>query len=104
MSFSVSEESTPAPVAVEVTDSEVIVRLADGRTISTPLVWYPTLLQATSEQRAHVELTAFGIHWPEVDEDLSVAGMLAGVRPTYRWLRPDERKDRSPREGMIHDR
>ena len=53
---------------------------------------------------AHVELTAFGIHWPEIDEDLSVAGMLAGVRPTYRWLRPDERKDRSPRADMIHDR
>lgn len=104
MSFSVSEESTPAPVAVEVTESEVIVRLADGRRIATPLVWYPPLLQATTEQRAHVELTAFGIHWPELDEDLSVAGMLAGERPTYRWLSQEEDADRPSRADVIHDR
>jgi hypothetical protein len=104
MSFSVSEESTPAPVAVEVTDSEVIVRLADGRRIATPLVWYPPLLQATTEQLAQVELTAFGIHWPELDEDLSVAGMLAGVRPSYRWLSQQKGDDRSGRADVIHDR
>lgn len=88
MSFSVTEENTPAPIDVEVTEEEVIVRLADGRTITTPLVWYPTLLHATPEQRRNVVLGAFGIHWPDIDEDLSVAGMLAGVRPTYQWLRP----------------
>lgn len=86
MTFSVSEDTTPAPVAVNVTDSDVIVTLADGRTISTPLVWYPTLLHATREQRHNVILGASGIHWPDIDEDLSVAGMLAGVKPSYRWL------------------
>ncbi len=86
MTFSVSEESTPAPVAVDVTDEEIVVRLADGRTIATPLVWYPPLLQATPEQRRNVVLGAYGIHWPDIDEDLSVAGMLAGVKPTYQWL------------------
>ena len=86
MSFSVSEDTTPAPVGVEVTDAEVIVHLADGRTIATPLVWYLPLLNATPEQRANVALGPSGIHWPDVDEDLSVAGMLAGVRPTYEWL------------------
>lgn len=92
MSFSVSEDNTPAPVGVEITDAELIVRLADGRTIATPLVWYPPLLQATTEQRRNVVLGPTGIHWPDLDEDLSVAGMLAGVKPTYRWL---QRKARS---------
>ena len=91
MSFSVSEENTPAPVGVDVTDAELIVRLADGRTIATPLVWYPPLLQATPEQRHHFVLGPAGIHWPDLDEDLSVAGMLAGVKPTYRWLRQKAR-------------
>lgn len=86
MSFSVTEDNTPAPVAVEVTDAELIVHLADGRTIVTPLVWYPTLLCATAMQRSNVVLGPAGIHWPDIDEDLSVAGMLAGVKPTYRWL------------------
>jgi hypothetical protein len=86
MSFSVTEENTPAPVRDEVTDSELVVALADGRTISTPLVWYPTLLKASIEQRRNVVLGPTGIHWPDIDEDLSVAGMLGGVKPTYRWL------------------
>ena len=85
--FSVNEENTPAPIGVEVTDAELIVRLADGRTIATPLVWYPPLLNATSEQRANAVLGPVGIHWPDLDEDPSVAGMLAGVRSTYKWLR-----------------
>lgn len=86
MSFSVSEENTPAPIDAEVTDAELIVRLADGRTIATPLVWYPTLLNATAADRRNFILGSTGIHWPAIDEDLSVAGMLAGVKPTYRWL------------------
>ena len=86
MSFSVTEENTPSPVRVDVTDCELIVALADGRTISTPLVWYPTLLKASPEQRKNVVLGPTGIHWPEIDEDLSVAGMLSGVKPSYRWL------------------
>jgi hypothetical protein len=86
MTFSVDEDNTPAPVGVEITEAEVIVHLADGRTITTPLVWYPPLLNATVEQRQKFVLGPAGIHWPDVDEDLSVAGMLAGVKPTYRWL------------------
>lgn len=86
MSFSVSEDNTPAPVAVEITDIELMVRLADGRVITTPLVWYPPLLSATNEQRWNFVLSPSGVHWPDVDEDLSVAGMLAGVIPTYRRM------------------
>lgn len=56
----------------------VHVRLADGRQVSTPLWWYPRLLHATPAQRNTVELMLDGVHWPEVDEDLSVNGMLKG--------------------------
>jgi hypothetical protein len=86
MTFSLNEDTTPAPLSAEITDDEVIVHLADGRTIATPLVWYPPLLNASPEQRQNFVLGPFGIHWPDIDEDLSVAGMLAGVKPTYRWL------------------
>ena len=67
---------------VEVTSTELIVRLRDGRTISAPLSWFPRLLNATPEQRANFELLGDGegIHWPDTDEDLSVAGILRGVR------------------------
>ena len=66
------------PVAVACGDREVRVTLADGATLATPLWWYPRLAAASAEQRAVVELTAFGVHWPELDEDLSVEGMLRG--------------------------
>jgi Protein of unknown function (DUF2442) len=50
----------------------------DGRTLGIPLAWFPRLLHATSEQRQKYELTVSGIHWDELDEDISVAGLLAG--------------------------
>ncbi|QMW23595.1 DUF2442 domain-containing protein [Sandaracinobacteroides saxicola] len=59
----------------------LIVDLMDGRTISAPLAWYPRLLRATAEQRARWERAGagYGIHWPEIDEDLSTEGLLRGV-------------------------
>jgi hypothetical protein len=59
----------------------LIVKLMDGRTISAPLVWYPRLANATPEQRARWEKCAggFGIHWPDLDEDLSTEGLLRGL-------------------------
>ena len=86
MSFSISEDNTPAPISLKITDIELVVGLADGRVIATPLVWYPPLLTATDEQRRNFVLGPCGVHWPDIDEDLSVAGMLAGVIPTYRWV------------------
>ncbi len=67
-------------VAVTFTDEQMSVTLADGRVIGVPLAWFPTLLAATPEQRAAVEIGGggVGLHWPELDEDLSVAGLLAG--------------------------
>ncbi len=66
---------------VNVTDDELIVNLKDGRTISVPLAWFPRLLHATPDQRSNWELLGDGegIHWPDVDEDLSVAGLLKGA-------------------------
>ena len=66
--------------AVEFTASELVVTLADGRKIATPLDWYPRLKRASAAQRANYEIMPMGIHWPDVDEDLSVAGMLKGQR------------------------
>jgi len=81
MTFSAAEIA-PRAVAVSTTDDELVVRLLDGRTIIVPLAWYPRLLHATSEQRAEVRLLEDGeyIRWPEIDEDLTVAGLLRGAR------------------------
>ncbi len=75
-------ETTPRAESVEVTDAELIVHLVDGRRLSVPLVWFPRLLRATPEQRGTSELLGDGegIHWPLIDEDLSVEGLLAGRR------------------------
>jgi hypothetical protein len=64
--------------AVECTARELVVTLLDGRKIAIPLVWYPRLKRASAKQRANFEVMPMGIHWPELDEDLSVAGMLRG--------------------------
>ena len=64
--------------SVEFTSSELVVTLIDGRRIATPLDWYPLLLSASPAQRATYEIMPMGIHWPDLDEDLSVTGMLKG--------------------------
>ncbi|MEP7030104.1 MAG: DUF2442 domain-containing protein [Pseudolabrys sp.] len=66
------------PRLVEFTATELVVTLADGRRIATPLEWYPRLQNASPQQRAKFELMSMGIHWPELDEDLGIAGMLSG--------------------------
>lgn len=62
-------------------DDALIVDLMDGRTISVPLAWYPRLASATGAQRAKWEVcgAGFGIHWPDIDEDLSTEGLLKGI-------------------------
>ena len=68
-------------LSVSVSEDELSVRLVDGRTITVPIAWYPRLMNATSEQRAHWEIAGggYGIHWPELDEDLSTEGLLRGA-------------------------
>ena len=66
---------------VQVTDDELRVTLMDGRTICVPLAWYPRLFHASKKQRKNWQISAggYGIHWPDVDEDLSTEGLLRGA-------------------------
>lgn len=67
--------------AVDLDDEMMHVHLTDGRVISVPLLWFPLLYSASPEQRAQCEIGAGGrgLHWPALDEDISVAGIMAGV-------------------------
>lgn len=64
-------------------DTTMQVTFTDGRVLSVPLNWFPLLRDATPEQRAKYEIGGGGVslHWPEIDEDLSIAGLMAGVDP-----------------------
>lgn len=75
-------ERDPAAVAVAVSDERIIVEFDDGRTLSVPLEWYPRLFHATPQQRDRWELwgNGYAIEWPDVDEHISVEGLLAGRR------------------------
>jgi hypothetical protein len=66
---------------VEFAQDSLCVSLKDGRTIAVPLVWYPKLLKATTAQRTNWKISGggYGIHWPELDEDLSTEGLLRGA-------------------------
>lgn len=69
---------TTSPKAVRFDEDTLWVSLSDGRTIAAPLAWFPRLLDASPEQRTQVELSRSGLHWEALDEDISVAGLLAG--------------------------
>jgi hypothetical protein len=66
---------------VHITEDTLAVDLADGRTIIVPLAWYPRLLDASMEQRSNWKISGagYGIHWPDIDEDLSTEGLLRGA-------------------------
>lgn len=66
-------------MSAQVTAVDLVISLSDGRRIATPLSWYPILMRATEEQRARYEMSPFGVHWPDLDEDLSIEGMLSGT-------------------------
>ena len=69
------------PVAVHCDEKSLTVTLADGRVLQAPLWWYPRLYKAPAGALQHVELSAMGMRWPDVDEDISVASMLRGAKP-----------------------
>ena len=94
MTTSATETAKPLATGVAVTDDTLTVDLSDGRTVSAPLDWYPRLLHATQVERGNWVLIARGegVHWPDVDEDISVSSLIAG-RPSaesaaslQRWL------------------
>jgi len=77
---------SPEPISVRFDEDNMWVELEDGRTIGVPMAWFPRLFHATVRQRDAFDLSRGGIHWDEIDEDISVAGLLAGrgdmTRPT----------------------
>lgn len=97
MSTSASDfdrRAAPAVTGVTVSDEAVQFELSDGRAVSAPLAWYPRLAHGTAAERAHWRVIGrgAGVHWPDLDEDISVEGVLAG-RPSgesqaslKRWL------------------
>ena len=99
------EVQEPRGKSVRVSNEGLTVDLVDGRTIMVPLAWFPRLWHGTRQERNHLEIFGDGayIHWPDLDEDLTVAGLLAGQRSgespqsLKKWL--DSRKTRSKRRG-----
>jgi hypothetical protein len=83
MTTLVIDSSALRAIAVHLTDDTLVVDLADGRSLSAPLAWYPRLLQGSPAERSNYRLigSGEGIHWPDLDEDVSVEGILAG-RPS----------------------
>lgn len=69
---------TISPERVSFDEDMMWVALTDGRTLGVPLAWFPRLLRATPEERQDVTLSAMGLHWEALDEDISVAGLIAG--------------------------
>jgi hypothetical protein len=69
---------TTSATSVRFDEHMMWVELSDGRTLGVPLAWFPRLLRATPAEREQVELSRVGLHWEAIDEDISVAGLLAG--------------------------
>ncbi len=100
MTSAVVTVAWPKIMAVRVSEDTLSVDLEDGRTISVPLSWYPRLVYATEAERQHFEIAGagYGIHWPDIDEDIGVEGLLLGKRSTEsqtslkRWLAEREKK------------
>ena len=93
----------PRAQSVTVSDEELSLDLVDGRRISVPLVWYPRLWYATPDERLNLEVFGDGsyIHWPDVDEDLTVSGILEGRRSVEspdsikKWLSTREKQPKT---------
>ncbi|MCY2953014.1 MAG: DUF2442 domain-containing protein [Planctomycetota bacterium] len=103
MSTSIADEKFLVRVTrVVVTDDVLVVDLEDGRTISVPVLWYPRLVHGTAAERNNVEIGPFGIHWPDLDEDISIKCLLLGnksgesPRSFQRWLEHRARGEKVP--------
>lgn len=115
MSISALELTTPTAERVQVSAETLSVELSDGRTISAPLAWYPRLLHGSARERGNWRLIGrgCGIHWMDLDEDVSVEGLLAGrasgesQSSLKKWLdlrgarsqRRAKRRRRAPKTG-----
>ena len=94
MSISASDILVPTATGISTTDDTLTVELADGRSMSVPLTWFPRLLHASAAERDKWQLIGrgSGIHWPMIEEDISIAGLIAGrpsaesAKSLNRWL------------------
>jgi hypothetical protein len=94
MTTSATDLAVPAATAARIVDDQLVVELADGRTITAPLTWYPRLVHATAAERANMRLIGrgHGMHWPDIEEDISVESILRGrasaesAASLKRWL------------------
>jgi hypothetical protein len=107
MGSSAIEKCAVSATDVEVNDDNLTVELSDGRTIAAPPEWFPRLVHASAEERIKWRLIARGreVHWPSVDEDVSVAGLLAG-QPSMesqssfkKWLSARTKPNRAPKKS-----
>ena len=80
MSTSAEDVFRPIAQSVLFKDESLVVELQDGRTISVPVSWYPRLEHSSDKERENWEVFGSGIHWPDIDEDISVEALLAGKR------------------------
>jgi hypothetical protein len=101
-SSTLEAELEVAPVRAIVTEHHLVVDLADGRTVSAPLTWYPRLAHGTPTERANVEIWPDSLEWPDLDEQISVRGLLLGRKsgegqPSLnRWLEYRARGEKVP--------
>lgn len=103
MNTSVSKLQSAKALEVNITDDTLTVDLADGRTLSVPLTWYPRLLHGKPDERRNWRLVGdgVGIHWSDLDEDISIDGLLSGRRSgesqksLQRWLQSRAKSDKS---------
>ena len=111
MSTTAREATSPTATATRVVRDMLAVTLSDGREIRVPLAWYPRLEQGSAEERANWELVSrgIGIHWPGLDEHISIEGIVAGRRsgesPTSlaRWLKSRTAKPRRAARSKVGD-
>jgi len=93
----------PKVVAAKVTDDSLVAEPEDGRMVAVPLSWYPRLVYATAEERENFAIAGadYGLHWPDLDEDIGVGGLLLGKRSSEspaslaRWLAARGRGERA---------
>ena len=107
MYVSTTEVSVPEAMTIAVTEDTLTVELSDGRTISVPLAWHPRLVYATPPERSNWQLIGGGqgIHWPDLDEDISIEGLLAGrkSRESHRSFRQWLEAKREGRELTLNE-
>src|SRR3989304_6802660 len=100
MPSAVAPLARPRIVGVAVTDDTLAVDLEDGRTISVPIGWYPRLAHGLPAERANIQISGagYGLHWPDLDEDIGIEGLLLGKRSTEnpksfeKWLQGRKKK------------